>query len=267
MSNKVYNINDYRRGPGGDTVENIRIEDPLDFLDATEKEAYIRERHREENERLKQVEEEEKKASEAVRALPDEERARIKRDTDDPMRGERVKHAEQPRRRRMDYGEEEYEEEEEDDDGSSGILIASGVLAVLIIAVVLFIFWIRFMMPKPAEPEAEERAIQQAVQQEEKQEREDAADEAAPEEEWDEYDLLLPDGYVRTGDVVIVTADRGLNLRSAPDSASNDNIVIKVARDTKLTRIAENPVQGWSAVILEGLDEMLFCSSAYLKTE
>ena len=293
MADKITNIEDYRRASAlhGDTVENIRIEDPLDFLSANEKDEYNAARRRDAEKLTKQTESREKEASSAARAMSERERARLKEATDDPLMDRR------PRKTRDIYEEEddfydseddededeeydeddedydedddEDDEEEEDDDGedSHGLLIAAGIMAFLIVVVLLFMLWIVFLMPKPEEPEAEERAIQQAQAAEEQKAKETKEE---PEEEYEDEDIILlqlPDGFVQTEDTVIVTAESGLNLRSSPDTASNDNIVIKVAKNTELTRVAEDPVKGWSAVLAPGLEEVLFCSSDFVRTE
>ena len=102
-----------------DTLENIRIEDPLDFLDASEKEEYIRERHRAENERLQKIADAEKRASAAARAMPEHERARMKRETDDPSGdsrrrgGRRDPYPEEPE---DDGYDDDYDDDDDDDD-------------------------------------------------------------------------------------------------------------------------------------------------------
>ena len=140
-------------------------------------------------------------------------------------------------------------------------------MAFLIVVVLLFMLWIVFLMPKPEEPEAEERAIQEAQIAEEQKEKEEAAEEEDPEEDvilGEDYSMLLPDGFVIREETVTVTAKSGLKLRTAPDTGS-DNVVTIVPYQDTLTRIAEDDVKGWSAVILPEYEGVLFCSSDYVE--
>ncbi len=299
MADKITNIEAYRKASAlhGDTVENIRIEDPLDFLDATEKDQYNAARRRDAEKLTKQTEQEEKEASSAARAMSERERMKLKEATDDPLMERR------PRRSADPYEEDDAEEadddyddddededddydededyddddEEDDDDGedSHGLLIAAGIMAFLIVIVLLFMLWIVFLMPRPEEPEAEERAIQEAQIQEEaakEREKSKAVEEDGEDEEEEEiilvkdYRMLLPDGYEDRVDMVEVTAKSGLKLRRAPDTGS-DNVETIVPLGESLTRIAEDPVQGWSAVVIPEYDGVLFCSSDYLITQ
>lgn len=279
MADRVYNINDYRKGANGDTIDNIRIEDPLDFLDASEKEAYIHERRREETEKLKRREEAEKQTAAAARDLSERERARIKRETDDPLgerparkprpdpyeedeqRERRSARKAEPARRRPPVPDEDEEEDDDDEDDSRGLLIASGIMGILIVLVLVFMLWLRFFMPVPEEPEAEERAIQEAQIGEEETET-SAQEESAGESE--ALAAILAQGFTERADTVTTTT--ALNMRSAPDS-TQDNKVTTVPEGTALQRVAENSLTGWSAVEVPGYDEILYCSTKYLKTE
>lgn len=255
-----------------DTLDNIKIEDPLDFLDASEKEEYIRERHRAENERLQKIADAEKKASAAARAMPDRDRERMKRETDDPFGDSRRRSV-----RRDDYEDDpedgdyddDYDEDDEDDyddeydDGSRGIIIASCVLGILIVVVILFMLWLRFFMPVPEEPEAEERVREEVALQEEEAEEEEPEEDEIEEETDSEY--ILPEGFEEVHDTVTVTATT-LRMRSEPDS-DKDNVVGLVPAGTELTRIAVNRTTGWSAVTLPEFDFAVFCYNQYLEEE
>ena len=257
-----------------DTLDNIRIEDPLDFLDASEKEEYIRERHRAENERLQKIADAEKRASAAARAMPEHERERMKRETDDPSGdsrrrgGRRDAYPEEPEDDGYDddyEDDDEYEDEYDDeyDDGSKGVIIASCVLGILIVVVILFMLWLRFFMPVPEEPEAEERVREEAQLQEEEAEEEEPEQEEFEEETDSEY--VLPEGFEEVHDTVTVTATT-LRMRSEPDS-EKDNVVGLVPAGTELARIAVNRTTGWSAVTVPEFDFAVYCYNQYLEEE
>ena len=283
MADKIYNIGDYRKpadppGATTDTIEGISIEDPLNFLDASEKEAYIRERHREEAEKERRIEEREHEASAAARALPEEERKKIKRETDDPLGDRPVRRRPDPQpahdrdarpryadRRRENVRNWEPEDDEDDEDEGNGIIIASAILGILIMVVAVFLGWMTFFGSQHEEPEAEERALQEAQKEENEKDTEEEPEEE-DESETDEIDYaILPEGFELCNDTVVTTTQ--LNIRSAPDSSDDTNIVTAVREGTKLTRVAVSETIGWSAVYVDGHDEILFCSNKYIEEE
>ena len=72
----------------------------------------------------------------------------------------------------------------------------------------------------------------------------------------------LPAGFEEREDTVTTTA--ALNIRSTPDGQA-DNKVTSVPAGTELSRVGEDPVSGWSAVLVPGEDRILYCATRYLE--
>ncbi len=235
---------------------NIEIEDPYQFLNASEREEYILQRQKElmkeqelasgkeEPKREEQPRKEEDYPGEEDDYPEDDEDYPDEDDEDYPEDDEDYPEDDE------DYDEEDdedYPEDDEDydgedeDDKQSGVVTMELVVRIAsIITGIVILFFVgmvlktrvfdRFFAPDP-----------------------DTAQTVA---------VAVPAGFTQTGDTVVVSGASSLNLRSVPDASSKDTIVLQVPEGAELTRIAVSDAGDWALVEVDG--QQLYGSMKYL---
>ena len=232
-------------------ASNIQIEDPMDFLSVSEKEAYMR-AHR--NTLMRDAEEMRRirEQTEPVRSAPRRKTHEVVYENlyDDEY-GEPYEDA---------YGEEDVEEGESVIDWIISVAMKAMLAAIIIVG--LMMAYMMFLRPAlsrsmgsnsrqaaSANPEAGENVTedpQTAFQQQEAQ--------------TGEQEPGRPQAQEESGESVVTTTQ--LNLRTAPNTETSE-IITSVPEGTTLSRIAEN--DGWSTILYEGQE--LYCASEYLRAE
>ncbi|MBQ9513226.1 MAG: hypothetical protein IJR58_08540 [Lachnospiraceae bacterium] len=231
-------------------ISDIKIEDPLNFLTAAEKEAYIRaqdaERMKAKREELSRTQElqrleEERIETERRRAQEMKRAQEAKRSKKDVERRKR----QAARRRREEM--ERRRKEEKTEQLIRTATIATGVLILLLLLVIAGSFVKNYF-----DARAEENQIAA-----------DADGSVVPEEEeGDEApESVEVEGFTAMNDTVTTTTD--LRLRSTPDSDVDNNIVATATRGTQLKRTGINDAIGWSRVEYDG--KTLYCATRYLQ--
>ena len=223
-----------------ETME-IEIEDPYQFLNADEREEYIRQR---------QKDQEEQQRKESVRRAAEDsapKKPEPRREEVSP-RSEREPVREKGRRRQYEEPDEEYDEEyddeeyqDEDDQGGVDMnlvvrvgSILTGIVILVVIGMVLKVkVFDRYFAPDPDEATSQVVAI------------------------------AIPAGYTEKNDTVVVSGASSLNLRSVPSTGSDDSIVAKADEGTELKRIAVSDDGSWALVDYQG--QQLYGFMKYLK--
>ena len=219
-----------------ETME-IEIEDPYQFLNADEREEYIRQR---------QKDEQEQKRKESVHRAAEDSAPKKK----EPRREEQRREPEREPLRRRKYEEpdeeydEEYDDEEYQDENDQGGVdmnlvvrvgsILTGIVILVVIGMVLKVkVFDRYFAPDPDEAATQVVAV------------------------------AIPAGYTEKNDTVVVSGASSLNLRSVPSTGSDDSIVAKADEGTELKRIAVSDDGSWALVDYQG--QQLYGSMKYLK--
>lgn len=220
-------------------ISDIKIEDPLNFLTAAEKEAYIR---AQDAERMKARREELSRTQE----LQQLEEERIERE----HRRSKEEAARRARARKRRAMERRRAEEEREDRIEKLVRIASIVTGSLILILLLVIgaSLIRNYFVN---------------REEENQIAADADGSVVPgaEEDGEDGAPVEVEGFTAMNDTVTTTTD--LRLRSTPDSSVDNNIVATATRGTQLKRTGINDTIGWSQVEYNG--QTLYCATRYLQ--
>lgn len=228
-------------------ASSIQIEDPMDFLTVSEKEAYMR-AHR--NTLMRDAEE-----MRRIREQTEPSRGNPRRKTPD-IEYENIYEDEYEDAYEDTYGEEDVEEEESVVDWIISVAMKAMLAAIVIIG--LIIAYMMFIRPAiqrsmgsnrwqaaSSQPAATDGGTESAAQQEEQRTEEEAGRPQAPEDR---------------GERVVTTTQ--LNLRNAPNTETSE-VITSVPQGTTLSRIADN--DGWSTVLYEGQE--LYCVSEYLRAE
>jgi hypothetical protein len=246
--------------PVSQDTMNIEIEDPYQFLNASEREEYILQRQKElmkeQGIKIPDDESEEEEYSEKDRHdrdrdyreeedYPDEEDY-PEDDEDYPEDDE-----DYPDEDEEDYpdDDDDYPDEDEDEDDdeeddeerpSRGInmerlvriaSVITGLVILLFVALVLKNkVFDKYFAPDP-----------------------DTAQTVT---------VAIPEGFTETNDTVVVMGASSLNLRSVPDASSKDTVVLQVPEGTELRRIAVSDAGNWALVEVEG--QQLYGSMKYL---
>ena len=220
-------------------ISDIKIEDPLNFLTAAEKEAYIR---AQDAERMKAKREELSRTQE----LQQLEEERIERE----HRRSREEAARRARARKRRAMERRRAEEEREDKIEKVVRIASIVTGSIILVLLLVIAG--SLLRNYFSDRAEENQIAA-----------DADGSVVPGAEDGDPDAgaVEVEGFTAMNDTVTTTTD--LRLRSTPDSSVDNNIVAKATRGTELKRTGINETIGWSRVEYDG--RTLYCATKYLQ--
>ena len=219
-----------------ETME-IEIEDPYQFLNADEREEYIRQRQKDQEEQ--QRKESVRRAAEV--GVPKKQEPRSNEQRREPER-------EVVRRRKYEEPDEEYDEEYDDeeyqDENDQGGVdmnlvvrvgsILTGIVILVVIGMVLKVkVFDRYFAPDPDEAATQVVAV------------------------------AIPAGYTEKNDTVVVSGASSLNLRSVPSTGSDDSIVAKADEGTELKRIAVSDDGSWALVDYQG--QQLYGSMKYLK--
>lgn len=220
-------------------ISDIKIEDPLNFLTAAEKEAYIR---AQDAERMKAKREELTRTQE----LQQLEEERIERE----HRRSREEAARRARARKRRAMERRRAEEEHEDTIEKIVRIASIVTGSIILLLLLVIG--AALIRNYFADRAEENQIAADADGSEAPVAEEEGGDAAPVE---------AEGFTAMNDTVTTTTD--LRLRSTPDSSGDGNIVATATRGTELKRTGINETIGWSQVEYDG--QTLYCATRYLQ--
>lgn len=220
-------------------ISDIKIEDPLNFLTAAEKEAYIR---AQDAERMKAKREELSRTQELQRL----EEERIERE----HRRSKEEAARRARARKRRAMEQRRAEQEREDKMERIVRIASIVTGTLILVLLLVIgvslirnYFVNRAEENQIAADADGSVVPGA---------EDGDQTAAPVE---------AEGFTAMNDTVTTTTD--LRLRSTPDSSVDNNIVATAAKGTELKRTGINDAIGWSQVEYNG--QTLYCATRYLQ--
>ena len=222
-------------------ISDIKIEDPLNFLTAAEKEAYIRAqdagRMRARREELSRTQELQRLEEERIA----EEHRRSKEQAELAARRARAR-----KRRAIERRREEREKELRNERIVRIASIVTGTL-ILIALLVIGASYVKSYFDDRAE---------------EDQIAADADGSVLPEEEEDGGGAsALPEGFTAMNDTVKTTTD--LRLRSTPDSSVDNNIVTTATKGSELKRTGINDAIGWSQVNYNG--QTLYCASKYLE--
>lgn len=221
-----------------ETME-IEIEDPYQFLNADEREEYIRQR---------QKDQEEQKRKESVHRAAEDSAPKKPQPKGEEPRPKPAPEREPVRRRRYEEPDEEYDEEYDDeeyqDENDRGGVdmnlvvrvgsILTGIVILVVIGMVLKVkVFDRYFAPDPDEASSQVVAV------------------------------AIPAGYTEKNDTVVVSGASSLNLRSVPSTGSDDSIVAKADEGTELKRIAVSDDGSWALVDYQG--QQLYGSMKYLK--
>lgn len=219
-----------------ETME-IEIEDPYQFLNADEREEYIRQRQKDQEEQHRK--ESVRRAAEV--GAPKKQEPRREEQRREPER-------EVVRRRKYEEPDEEYDEEYDDEEyqderDQGGVdmnlvvrvgSILTGIVILVVIGMVLKVkVFDRYFAPDPDEASSSVVAV------------------------------AIPAGYTEKNDTVVVSGASSLNLRSVPSTGSDDSIVAKADEGTELKRIAVSDDGSWALVDYQG--QQLYGSMKYLK--
>ncbi len=289
---KIYNINDYRKNDSGDDdrlysasdadqvekkdlsktddlwitaaihsnvdVNQIEIEDPLDFLNTDERERYMKVQQKKQAEEIAQVKarlaaDEKGQSPSAKREsyidFRDEEGGEDISPEDMPQelpKSREERRREQQDRKRSsqndydqydDYDEEEDEEDydeeyDPDEDSDGGLQKITKIVSILVGAVVVLLAVV-LIKTQLVDPYL-------------------AGHETADEDEF---------GTEETTEGTTVVTTHDLRLRTAPDTSDDSNIYATVKAGTTLTKVGEE--SGWTVVEYEG--QKLYCSSQYVE--
>ena len=261
MSDKIANFEDYvkrdasneHKEPVPQETMEIEIEDPYQFLNAEEREEYIRQRQKDVAAERKKASESERPKKEAPKTASPKpsapKTATPKRPEDASPRRERPVKRESIKRRYEEIDEEydeEYDDEEYRDEGDQGGIdmnlvvrvgsILTGIVILALIGMVLKVkVYDRYFAPDPDE------ATTQVVA------------------------TAIPAGYTEKNDTVVVQGASSLNLRSVPSTASDDTIVVKADEGTELKRIAVSDDGSWALLDYQG--QQLYGAMKYLQTK
>lgn len=262
MSDKIANFEDYKkkemrsehRGEGKSAnapatpkrpvpqeTMNIEIEDPYQFLNAQEREEYIRVRQ-EELESEKHGEVKDRKDNIQASSTNDYREQKDPDYMDDPESGYEEDDSDyddpdEDEDYDQEYDEEEAEEASDEEQSDKNILILVRAASIITGLVILIVIGMvvktkvidRYLIPDPDE-------VQTVVS-------------------------ALPTGFTEKNDTVVVTGASSLNLRSGPDTSSS---VMDIASEgTELKRIAVNEDGSWALVEYEG--QQVYASMKYLK--
>ena len=262
MSDKIANFEDYKkkemrseyRNEGKSATDpatpkkpvpqetmNIEIEDPYQFLNAQEREEYIRVRQ-EELESEKHGEVKDRKDNTQASSTNDYREQKDPDYMDDPESGYEEDDSDyddpdEDEDYDQEYDEEEAEEASDEEQSDKNILILVRAASIITGLVILIVIGMvvktkvidRYLIPDPDE-------VQTVVS-------------------------ALPTGFTEKNDTVVVTGASSLNLRSGPDTSSS---VMDIASEgTELKRIAVNEDGSWALVEYEG--QQVYASMKYLK--
>jgi hypothetical protein len=268
---------------------DIQIEDPFQFLNEQEREEYIRQRElaHQEEERKKQLEiqrqyqerqrreqlrqeQERQRQQEIQRQYQERQRQAQLQQEQERQRQQEIQRQYQERQRQaqlqqqyaqQQYAQEHYREDEdyyeyeeeddgyEEDSGINKIVMATSIfLGLLVLLFLGLLIKVKVIDPQRALIDPDEE-----VQQETQVQEEDKAEETAK---------SIPEGYVEKNDTVEVTAEL-LNLRTQPNSKSDDTVAAMVPKGTELNRIAVDSSGSWALVEYEG--QQLYASMKFLK--
>ncbi len=269
MSDNIRSFSDYRKKVNHDKQQteeiNIEIQDPLDFLSASEREEYYRTQHEKMDEERNQIDE---KSDDYF--FDDDFEVQAPEDIDDEDVKEKEPNVQRSAKQKSEkvYKEEEISEKkssgkllrehadkslkkrssqpldeegdwyDEDDDRKGGInpyivvRIASIVTGIVILVLIALIFKAKVIDSVIGnDPDKEETVAIGEVE-----------------------------GYTETNDTVVTTVQ--LNLRSTPSTESDSFIVTQVPAGTELNRVAVEDSGGWAQVEYEG--QRLYCAMKYL---
>ncbi len=219
-----------------ETME-IEIEDPYQFLNADEREEYIRQRQKDEQEQ-KRKESVRRAAEDSARKNPQPDREEV-RPTREPVR--RRKYEEPDEEYDEEYDDEEYRDENDRGGVDMNIVvrvgsILTGIVILVVIGMVLKVkVFDRYFAPDPDEAASQVVAV------------------------------AIPAGYTEKNDTVVVSGASSLNLRSVPSTGSDESIVARADEGTELKRIAESDDGSWALVDYQG--QQLYGSMKYLKVK
>lgn len=219
-----------------ETME-IEIEDPYQFLNADEREEYIRQRQKD-NEEQKRKESARRAAENSAPKKP-EPRSDEVRPRPEPRPAPRRKYEEPDEEYDEDYDDEEYQDEGDEGGVNMNLVvrvgsILTGIVILVVIGMVLKVkVFDRYFAPDPDEATAQQVA------------------------------MAIPAGYTEKNDTVVVSGASSLNLRSVPSTGSDDTIVAKADEGTELKRIAVSDDGSWALVDYQG--QQLYGSMKYLK--
>ena len=232
-------------------ASNIQIEDPMDFLSVSEKEAYMR-------------------AHQNTLMRDAEEMRRIREQTE-PVRSA-------PRRKTHEvtyensyedeYGEpyeDTYAEEDVEEEGSVIDWIISVAMKAMLAAIIIVGLIMAYMMfIRPALSRSMGSNSRQAASANTEAGENGAEDPQAAAQQQEaqngEQGSGSPQAQEGGGESVVTTTQ--LNLRTAPNTDTSE-IITSVPEGTTLSRIAEDG--GWSTILYEGQE--LYCASEYLRAE
>lgn len=219
-----------------ETME-IEIEDPYQFLNADEREEYIRQRQKDQQEQQrKESVQRAAKVSAPKKPEPRREEARP-RPTHEPVR--RRQYEEPDEEYDEEYDDEEYQDENDQGGVDMNLVvrvgsILTGIVILVVVGMVLKVkVFDRYFAPDPDEASSQVVAI------------------------------AIPAGYTEKNDTVVVSGASSLNLRSVPSTGSDDSIVAKADEGTELKRIAVSDDGSWALVDYQG--QQLYGSMKYLK--
>lgn len=220
-------------------ASSIQIEDPMDFLSVSEKEAYMR-AHRDtlmrDAEEMRRIREQ----TEPVRSAP---RRRTRNTAHDHLYEEEYGETYEDA-----YGEEDVEEKESVIDWIISVAMKAMLAAIIIVGLIMaYMMFLRPALSRSMGSGARQAAIANS---------EAGEDVAAQNGEPESGGAQAPEG----SESVVTTTQ--LNLRTAPNTDTSE-IITSVPEGTSLTRIAEN--DGWSTILYEGQE--LYCASEYLRAE
>ena len=229
-------------------ASSIQIEDPMDFLSVSEKEAYMR-AHR--NTLMRDAEEMRRirEQTEPVRSAPHRKtRDAVYENLYEDEYGEPYEDV---------YGEEEVEEKESVVDWIISVAMKAMLAAIIIVGLIMaYMMFLRPALSRSMGSGARQAAIANSEADE------NGADEQAAAQQ-QEAGGAEPGGSQAqegTGERVVTTTQ--LNLRTAPNTETSE-IITSVPEGTTLSRIAED--DGWSTILYEGQE--LYCASEYLRAE
>ncbi|MBR0171994.1 MAG: SH3 domain-containing protein [Lachnospiraceae bacterium] len=220
-------------------ASSIQIEDPMDFLSVSEKEAYMR-AHRDtlmrDAEEMRRIREQ----TEPVRSAP---RRRTRNAAHENLYEEEYGETYEDA-----YGEEDVEEKESVIDWIISVAMKAMLAAIIIVGLIMaYMMFLRPALSRSMGSGARQAAIANS---------EAGEDVAAQNGEPESGGAQAPEG----SESVVTTTQ--LNLRTAPNTDTGE-IITSVPEGTSLTRIAEN--DGWSTILYEGQE--LYCASEYLRAE
>ncbi len=264
MADNIRNFDDYRKKiASGDTTEEIDIEiqDPLDFLSASEREEYYRTQHENMDRERESIDkdsedfyfDDEPLVKEPTITKEEEERLlsekQEKHVIKEPSSDKKERKAVPPKKEkpsgknsRKDSRKNKVKETEEDwfdEDGEGAVnpyvivRIASVLTGIFILIILGMIFKAKiydvYLKPDPDNVTGEVQVGQM-------------------------------EGYSYTNDKVTTTTE--LNLRNTPSTASDDFIVLKVPQGTVLDRIAVSDDGTWAQVEYD--NKVLYCVMKYV---